>query len=100
MELTTASLKHALVRNTTLPEDEETVISNADITGYVLFYGRPCVWVIGTVGNTLSFLIFSRKSMRDSLTGFLFRWMAVFRFADLVHAALAGHLHASASGVF
>ena len=49
-------------------------------TGYILIYGQSAVWLIGTLGNTLSFLVFSRKSMNNSSSSFLFRWLAVFDF--------------------
>ncbi len=49
-----------------------------DISVASLRYGKPCVWILGIIGNALAIAIFSRKSMRSSLTGYLFLWLAIF----------------------
>ncbi len=46
----------------------------------IIMYGRICVWALGTLGNILAFLVFSRKSMSGSLSLFLFQFLAVFDF--------------------
>lgn len=46
----------------------------------IILYGRICVWIIGTVCNILAFLVFSRKGMSNSVSGSLFKWLAVFDF--------------------
>ncbi len=38
------------------------------------------MWVLGTIGNILAMIIFSRKTMVGSLSVFLFRFLAVFDF--------------------
>ncbi len=49
-----------------------------DISMTIKYYAIPCVWVFGVIGNALAITIFSRKSMRSSLTGYLFLWLAIF----------------------
>ena len=63
---------------TTDPTTESVEETQTDIASYVLTYGRPLIWVLGTIGNSLSLAVFCRPKMRSSLTGFLFLWLAVF----------------------
>ena len=53
------------------PEPEEVV---AD---YIWKIGPPVLWIVGTVANILSIIVFSRKGMSSSLTAFFFRVLAV-----------------------
>ncbi len=66
----------AIIRAT--EADEGNVITN--FGSYVYTYGRPIVWLVGTAGNILSFAVFSQNKFQQSLTGLLFRWLAVFDF--------------------
>ncbi len=50
------------------------------ISNGIVRYGRICVWALGTLGNILAILVFSRKSMSGSLSVFLFQFLAVFDF--------------------
>ncbi len=61
-------------------EVESVVSTVTDIASYINKYGLTVVWVIGTIGNILSFAVFSREVFKQSLTGFLFRCLAVFDF--------------------
>ncbi len=74
--------------NTTLEELQEltTLVTTkpprtiARAATSIIHNGRICVWAIGTIGNILAFLIFSRKSMSGSVSVFLFRFLAIFDF--------------------
>ena len=45
---------------------------------YIWTHIPPAMWVLGTLGNILTIIVFSRKGMRESMTSILFRALAVF----------------------
>ncbi len=57
---------------------EEEHIGVSNLVGYITLVYLPILWFIGTLGNTLSLCVFSRKGMRTTLTYFLFRCLALF----------------------
>ncbi len=63
---------------TELPDEAGSY--GTDIASYIFNYGPFIVWPFGTIGNILSFVVFSHKEFKHTLTGFLFRWLAVFDF--------------------
>ncbi len=60
--------------------DDAAAKPETNIIEYVYNYSRPFVWALGSIGNILSCCVFSRKTFHHTLTGFLFRWLAVFDF--------------------
>ncbi len=70
--------EYDVVISTKSSNSEDYAAVNSNIASYIYVYGTPAIWVIGTIGNILSFAVFSRKAMRGSLTAFLFRCLAVF----------------------
>ena len=70
MEVTEKHAEHA-------PHHSE---SDSDIFSSFFTYGRPLVWIFGTINNAIAFAVFSRKSMRGSLNSFLFRCLALLEF--------------------
>ena len=48
-------------------------------------WGPVAIIPFGFIGNLFSFLVFNRPQMRDRITAFYFRWLAVF---DTLHLAI------------
>ena len=44
----------------------------------IYFYVPQLIWIIGTILNILSFVVFRRQSMRGTFTGYLFAMLAIF----------------------
>ncbi len=65
--------------------------SKFSLSFYVLMVSHLLIWIIGSIGNILSLILFSHKQFRVSLTGFLFQCLAVFDLIvvqDLVQSVL------------
>ncbi len=67
------------VINTTMARNH--IRATVNFADALFNYGLPIIWLIGTTGNILALLVFSRTGMAKGLTGFLFRCLAI---ADLV----------------
>ncbi len=46
----------------------------------IYLYCQMSIWIMGTIGNSLSGIFFSQKEFRSSATGFLFRSLSVLDF--------------------
>ena len=48
------------------------------VAGIMWVYLPPILWAIGSVGNVISIIVFSRKGISESTTAFFFRTLAIF----------------------
>ncbi len=60
--------------------DDVDIGVGSRIAEVIMHYSRIIVWLIGTFGNIMSFLVFSRDTKSGSMSVFLFRYLAVFDF--------------------
>ncbi len=58
-----------------------------DIQWYINNCLIPIIWAVGGISNILSFLVFSRKSLRGSVSALYFRYLAIVDFFALFESA-------------
>ena len=77
-----------------MSESSRTAVSGLNLTNsayttaYIIWtHVPPPFWVLGTAGNILIIVVFSRKGMSNSLTAFLFKALVIF---DTMSTGISG----------
>ena len=85
LSLSTSVYNASILSTTPEPEEEKPTAPPEQVAEWILmkiFMGP--ILIIGIIGNILSIMVFSQKELRDSVTSFLFRALAVCDLVSLV----------------
>ena len=74
---TIAYSNHSEQENSTVVLQTAVILDGLDMITFLKLYFVPFLLFVGTLGNIMSFVIFSRTALRKSATAFYFRVLAV-----------------------
>ena len=74
---TIANSNHSEQENSTVVLQTAVISDGLDVISFLKLYFVPILLFVGTLGNIMSFVVFSRTALRKSATAFYFRVLAV-----------------------